>query len=124
MTNLTPSDNYHGAEDRQVPQQMTRKTITLAGTSAGSVSLGRDVKTATIICSDAMYINVSYNDGATDSPGDLITAGTDDRVLYHPGNGGALIVAQNTEFNKVFAKGVTSSTDTIHIYAGGGLATP
>jgi hypothetical protein len=120
MTNQTPTDNYHEAEERQVPQQMTRKTITLAGTGAGSVALGRDVKTCTVYCTDAVYLNVSYDDGATDSPGDLVTAASNEKVLRHPG-GGSFVIAQNTEFNKVFAKGVASSTDTIEIYPGGGL---
>lgn len=124
MTNLTPHDNYHPAEDRTVPQQMYRKTIQLAGTGAVQAVLGSDVKTCTVICADPVYINVSYNAGATNAPGDLVTAATDEKVLYHPGNGGSLVIAQETEFNNIYAKGVASSTDLIHIYPGSGEETP
>jgi ABC-type thiamine transport system substrate-binding protein len=128
MANQTKDDIGIAAQDRAIPEEMYRKSVTLAGTGTENVDLGFDVKTCVIVCSDPVYFNVSYKDnvsaGAPETPGDLVTANTDRRVLLHPGNGGSFIVAQNAEFNKIYVKGVASSTDTIQIYPGEGIKTP
>jgi hypothetical protein len=122
MANQTTNDNNLDATQRTVPQEMTEISIALSTNVVSASSKFADVKTAVIVCDEPVYFNVSYHDGSTDSPGDLVTANTDTRVLYHPGNDGAFNVLQNTEFNTVHAQIVAGTgTATVRIYPGGGI---
>lgn len=124
MTNQTPADNHRDATNRTVPQEMKEYGISLSGSTAGETSkFDTDVKTAVIVSDEPIYFNVSYDDGSTESPDDLVTANSDARVLYHAGNNGSFNVLQNTEFNKVHAKIVSGSgSATVRVYPGGGIA--
>jgi hypothetical protein len=119
--NQTPGDNSAPAQNRIIPQEMKMYTLSVIAAETYSVDLGVDVKTASIVCDGAdTEFNVSYDDGSTDSPGDLVTAGSDARVLLGF-NGQTVNVLQNTEFNQVYAK-TGSGSATCYIYPGGGLS--
>jgi len=119
--NQTPGDNSAPALNRTVPQEMKMYQISAIAAETYSVDLGVDAKTAAIVCDGAdTELNVSYDDGSTDSPGDLVTTGTDARVLM-AFDGQTLSVLQNTEFNQVYAK-TGSGSATCYIFPGGGLS--
>lgn len=119
--NQTPGDNSTPAENRTVPREMKMYQLSAIAAETYSVDMGVDAKTAAIVCDGAdTELNVSYDDGSTDSPGDLVTAGTDARVL-RAFDGQGLNILQNVEFNQVHAKTVSGSA-TCYIFPGGGLS--
>lgn len=125
MTNQTTQDNYLQAKERSVPQEMKQYKISLSGSAVSASSQFNDVKTCVVICDEAINFNLSYYDSVatSESPGDLLTAGTDARILYHPGGGASMSIAQNTEFNKIHAEIVAGTgTATVRIYPGGGMS--
>jgi hypothetical protein len=122
MTNQTTTDNNRSASDRTIPQELRQYQISISGTDIEQSDQFADVKSATIISDEPINFNLSYDDGGTDNPGDLLTIGTDTRILYHPGGNAAMFVAQETEFNSIHAEITAGSgSATVRIMPGGGI---
>lgn len=119
----TPSDNHKSADQRTISDQLKMFTLTLTDATVSSVNVGADVKSAVIKCvGEDVLFNVSYHNGTMQETGDLITAGTDKRVI-RTFAGETFVILQNTEFNYIFAR-IQDSTGSVtcYIYPGGGLS--
>lgn len=127
MSNLTPRDNAQVARERAVPNVSRQFTITLSGSTPGSVQLPEDVKTAVlkVIGADVQFWP-SYNDGITDKLAGLdvtssaANAGTNN-TIKDVAAGETFQEAQEQEFNKINAV-ITSGSGsaTVRVYPGYG----
>jgi len=114
---MSTEDDHIKAEARTIPVELKRKKQALSGATVEFIDFGHGVKSVSLFSTNPVEFNVSMGD----SPGDLITAGTDDRVLMHPG-GGFSLYPQETEFDRVYLKIESESgTDTVHAMPGKGL---
>lgn len=119
----TPSDNHKPADQRTISEQLKMFRLTLTDATVSSVNVGADVKSAVIKCiGEDVLFNLSYHNGITQETGDLITAGTDKRII-RTFAGEAFTILQNTEFNYIFAR-IQDSTGSVtcYVYPGGGLS--
>lgn len=125
--NQTPTDNHQRAADRLFPKQMRRYSLTLSDGTVSSVSIGDDVKTAKMTCtgvgaSENVLFNVSYHNGTSQETGDLITSGSDQRILKAK-HGEPFNIGQEYEYNYIFARIEDEDGDVeCDIYPGRGLS--
>jgi len=115
---MSTEDDHIKAEARAIPIVMKSKKQALSGATVSLIDIGYGVKSVSLFSTTPIEFNVSVGASA---PGDLITTGTDDRVMMHPG-GGYSIYTQETEFDRIYFKiEAETGTDTVHAIFGKGL---
>lgn len=123
MTSLTPGDDYLDANSRTIPRRADQYPISLSDGVADALELPRDVKSCGLynFGTEPVLFNASYNDGNTDSPGDLTGSAGPYRLTIPAASGntpGYFPLIQQTEFNTLHM--LSDAAATVVAYPGGG----
>ena len=121
-TDNTPSDNQRTAQERDIPREMRRYTVTFAAEAEKRVILPYDVKVMGIenAIASAILFYVTKIDSATvsaDLADPVITSSATDTI---PASG-VFPVAQQTEFNCIVLKASGNITGAVTLRIGDGL---
>lgn len=123
--NQTPVDRHVRSVERTVANEIKMYSLALTDATVSNVNLSADLKSATVKCvGEDVLLNVSYYDsvGTSHNVGDLITTGTDKRIL-RAFDGESFLLIQEYEFTHVYARIADSSgSATCYFYPGGGIS--
>jgi hypothetical protein len=119
VTSLTPQDDRTPAAERTVPDRVRVHPLALSGSTESYLQLPRDLKVATLTATADVKVVLSYFDGSTEAPGNVLD---ESPTLSIPLKAGVpWSVPQELEFNKIWAE-ITAGTGsaTIEIIPGKG----
>lgn len=118
----TPSDNQRTAQERDVPREMRRYTVTFAAEAEKRVIIPYDVKVMGIenAVASAILFYVTKIDGTTVA-GDLVDPVITDSATDTIPASGVFPVAQQSEFNCIVLKASGNITGAVTLRIGDGL---
>lgn len=121
-TDNTPSDNQRTAQERDVPREMRRYTVTFAAEAEKRVIIPYDVKVIGVenAIASAILFYVTKIDGTTVA-GDLADPVITDSATDTIPASGVFPVAQQSEFNCIVLKASGNITGTVTLRIGDGL---